>query len=208
MIEMTDQLPEVEVSTEAASTNFYWTIGHEELFNLQTTVRGVLDAEQVSAHLSTVISALKEVVAHGGHAKQVGASAYTKPAVLSDTPPTITTEAVPEAEPVPERVHIEGVGTYDDEFEAVELVGSSTGGKNYWKVKGGRFTKFGVTIWPEALKAAGFAVDKLDVSKTYRLDGYVAYYITTEKDGKVVPDKVIALRQVQVGGPAVGVMPY
>ena len=72
-------------------------------------------------------------------------------------------------------------------FPAGTLSATITDGKTYWKVKGGRFGKWGVTIWPEILDAAGF--DALDPGTPYNLSGWTAEYV--EKDGK--PDKVVRL---------------
>jgi hypothetical protein len=69
---MTDQNRMSEISTEEASTNFYWTCGNEEVFNLQTTIRGCPIGEQIKSHITTVKTALKAIVDSGGHAKQVG----------------------------------------------------------------------------------------------------------------------------------------
>lgn len=76
---MTDQKPEVEVDAEHASTNFYWAYGKEQVFNLQTTIRGIMTPEQVEAHLASAIAAMKAVVQHGGRTKQVGQQAMTPP---------------------------------------------------------------------------------------------------------------------------------
>jgi len=70
----TDQQPEVVIplSPEAASTNFYWTFGKDEVFNLQTTFRGSVTETEIAAHFASVKHALIQVVSLGGHAKQVG----------------------------------------------------------------------------------------------------------------------------------------
>ena len=75
-------------------------------------------------------------------------------------------------------------------FEAERLVGSTSGDKTYWKVQGGKFSKYGVNIWPEVLEAAGFDPDQLDPKTTYDLTGYTAYY-SLKENGK--EDKVINL---------------
>ena len=75
-------------------------------------------------------------------------------------------------------------------FEAERLVGSTSGDKTYWKVQGGKFSKFGVNIWPEILEAAGFNPDQLDPKTTYDLTGYTAYY-SLKENGK--EDKVVNL---------------
>jgi hypothetical protein len=77
----------------------------------------------------------------------------------------------------------------DDEFQADKLVGAMLDGKVYWKVKGGRFSKFGVTIWPEALKESGIDPSKLSVEKEYPIKDMTAHYVN--KEGK--PEKVVLL---------------
>lgn len=74
-------------------------------------------------------------------------------------------------------------------FRAETLTKSTEGDKTYYKVKGGSFEKFGVTIWPEALQAAGFDLDTL--AGVTSLKGYTAYYVLNDK-GK--PAKVVGLQ--------------
>jgi hypothetical protein len=64
------------------------------------------------------------------------------------------------------------------------------GGKTYWSVKGGRWSQFGVRIWPEVLEAAGFNAEELDPARVYDLKGHRAE-IVLKVDGK--PDKVTQL---------------
>ena len=81
-------------------------------------------------------------------------------------------------------------------FEAESLVGSTSEGKTYWKVRGGMFKKFGVTIWPEVLTKAGFDMEELNPATPYNLIGYTAtYLLNAEKSTpeKEVPDKVVSL---------------
>lgn len=73
-------------------------------------------------------------------------------------------------------------------FEAAELLHRS--GKA-WKIKGGKFTEYGVTIWPEILEAAGIMPEELDTNKTYPLNGYTAYYEEITEKG--YPKKVSRL---------------
>lgn len=70
----TDQTPEVvaPLSPESASTNFYWTLGTTEIFNLQTTIRGIVSPAQLDTHFTSVDKALQRVVKQGGHAKPIG----------------------------------------------------------------------------------------------------------------------------------------
>lgn len=73
-------------------------------------------------------------------------------------------------------------------FAAKTLVGSVTEGKTYWKVKGGKFEKYGVTVWPEVLEAAGLT--NLNPMQAYDLNGWTAHY--SIKDGDKA-DKVVRL---------------
>jgi len=78
-------------------------------------------------------------------------------------------------------------------FEATQLVPNVNDGTVYWKVKGGRFQKWGVTIWPEVLEKAGFVVEELDPINGRDLEGWVAVYVLDEEKGH--PKKVVELRQ-------------
>lgn len=73
-------------------------------------------------------------------------------------------------------------------FKAETLEKSTKGDKTYYKVKGGKFTKFGVTVWPEVLADAGFDLDTL--AGVTSMVGYTAHYILNEKGD---PAKVIGL---------------
>lgn len=75
-------------------------------------------------------------------------------------------------------------------FPAELLVASMHEGKTYWKVKGAQFTRYGVTIWPEVMKAAGFDADALDIHQQYSLAGFHALYALND-NGQ--PSKVTAL---------------
>lgn len=77
-------------------------------------------------------------------------------------------------------------------FEASKLVANVNEGNVYWKVKGGKFSRHGVTIWPEVLEAAGFEPDNLDPTETYSLSGSTAHYVVNENGN---PQKVIKLER-------------
>lgn len=78
-------------------------------------------------------------------------------------------------------------------FKAALLEGSVNAGKSYWKVKGGPFTKYGVTVWPEVL-AMHTIFNNLAAGGTKDLTGWTAEYITKQNDkGDTVPDKVVRL---------------
>lgn len=72
-------------------------------------------------------------------------------------------------------------------FEAETLSSNTSDGKTFWKVKGGRWSKWGVTIWPEALADAGLAVKP---GEAYSLKGWTAHYVA-KPDGQ--PEKVVRL---------------
>lgn len=74
------------------------------------------------------------------------------------------------------------------EFPGKLLACTVTDGKAFWKVKGGRFERYGVAVYPEVLGPAGFK--NLDPLTTYDLNGWTAQYALKE-DGK--PSKVTKL---------------
>lgn len=78
------------------------------------------------------------------------------------------------------------------ELPADSLVALVTDGKAYWKVKAGEYQKFGISIWPETLEAAGFDVDDLNPLKPVDLRGWTAVCALKE-DGKA--KKVIRLEK-------------
>ena len=79
-------------------------------------------------------------------------------------------------------------------FEADELFANVSKGKTYWKGKGGRFSQYGVTIWPEvledAMKSGLITEEELDPMRSYPLGGLVACYVEND-NGK--PQKVTRL---------------
>lgn len=75
-------------------------------------------------------------------------------------------------------------------FVAEKLSVSFSDGKYYYKVIGGNFTKYGVTVWPEPLIAAGLGVND-DGTPAWgnppnppSIQGWKAEYIEFEKNGK------------------------
>ncbi|OGC90209.1 MAG: hypothetical protein A2W25_15505 [candidate division Zixibacteria bacterium RBG_16_53_22] len=75
-------------------------------------------------------------------------------------------------------------------FKAQSLVATMNEGKTYWKIKGGRYGKFGVTIWGETLAEAGFDVAQLDASKVYDVSAFTAH-VWKNEEGK--PTKIFKL---------------
>jgi len=75
-------------------------------------------------------------------------------------------------------------------FAAEQMIATVADGNVYWKVKGGQYQKFGVSIWPEALEAAGFDPENLNPMKPIDLTGKTAHF-TVKENGK--PKKVIKL---------------
>lgn len=76
-------------------------------------------------------------------------------------------------------------------FAAEMLTVSINSGKTYYKVSGGKFKKFGVTVWPETLEAAGIDPNGIP-NEGIDLTGYTAHYVTKD-DGSGNPQKVVQL---------------
>ena len=175
---------------EQASTNFYWTYETQsQVFNLQTTIRGILSLEQVQAHIKSALEATAHIHSLGGLAKQVGKNAYETPAATLPVPTPVDV-IVTEMANVPASEGV--VSTQSDFYDTEKLLVTLTNGKKYYRVKGGMWMKYGVTVWDEVLVQAGIPVGKLE-GKEYDLKGYKATFIR-KADGK--PDKVTKLEKV------------
>lgn len=115
---------------------------------------------------------------------------YRAPAPPQAPPPTDYAEREAELNPHRTPPPVAGSGQPGGDslsFPAETLVATMHQGKTYWKVQGGQFSKYGVTIWPEVLTAAGFFLEDLNPAETYDLRGHTAYYELTD-EGK--PSKV------------------
>ena len=77
-------------------------------------------------------------------------------------------------------------------FDAETLVATVTDGTVYWKVQGGPFSKYGVSVWPEVLQETGFILEDMDPGMKYDLTTYSAHYVRNES-GK--PKKVVRLEK-------------
>lgn len=75
-------------------------------------------------------------------------------------------------------------------FIAQNLSTTFDEGKQYFKVRGAQFSKFGVAIYPEMLQAAGIDPDSIDPREPLDLAGWTAFYVLNE-NGK--PRKVTKL---------------
>ena len=169
-----------------ASLNFFGIT--RKGWNVQFTLRDDDEAALMDRFAAFVLKLEESHVVP----KPVGQQATTPPQNAQNgsggaqsAPPTVST-------PPAAAAHPDGPLT----FQAVDMVGSTSQGKTYWKVRGGQFTKFGVTIWPETLKVAGFDMDALDPAEVYDLTGYKAFYILNAEKStpeKEVPEKVVAL---------------
>ncbi len=87
-------------TADEASTNFFWKYGRESTFELQTTVRGCLNADQLGLHIQMAIDAMLEVMKRGGQPKY--SQAPTSQANGNRSPaPSAAPSAPPPAAPPP-----------------------------------------------------------------------------------------------------------
>lgn len=113
-------------------------------------------------------------VADGRDTVAVGMKPRAEAAPPTNGKPVAASPAVQAGKPQ------QGQGNGSLTFNADRLVGNRSKGKNYWRVKGGKYQQHGVMIWDEVLTAAGFDPNTLDVDAEYGLPGYVATYILNE----------------------------
>ena len=176
---MTTNLPEAP-----ASLNF--TGISSKGWRIQFTLRGD-DEIKLLDRFAAFVKLLEEYhVTPNGHAEPSHVISQRQTADVNATP-----EAEEHTEGAPElpKAKAQIATAVEEYFEAETLEGSMNKGKVYWKVKGGKFSKYGVTIWPEVLKEAGINTEELDPAQIYNMSGK-AYYTLTD-DGK--PQKVVRL---------------
>jgi hypothetical protein len=69
-------------------------------------------------------------------------------------------------------------------FTAERLIVDMHDGKFFFKVIGGKFTKFGINVWDEVLKAANIKFDPAQPGNLPNIQGWRADYVEEFKDGK------------------------
>jgi len=167
-IERQDRLGPPVISGDApASMNFFGIT--KAGWNVQFTLRDI-DEDALMIRFARFVGILEKYqvtpkpVGQQPQASLPQPSAPQTPANAPNTPPTAAQAQAS-----------------TESFDAAILCGSINGSKTYWKVKGGRFSKFGVAVWPEVLKSAGYDTDALDPRQEYNIQGFVAHYITDEE---------------------------
>jgi hypothetical protein len=68
-------------------------------------------------------------------------------------------------------------------FTAEKMIVDMHDGKFFFKVMGGKFTKYGINVWDEVLKAAGIRFDPSNPSAVPNIAGWRADYTEEFKDG-------------------------
>ena len=119
------------------------------------------------------------------------------------TPADIEAQANPErvAASQPQQAAAVPPAAGGQSFMAEKLVASMTDGKTYWKIKGGIYQRYGVTVWPEVLQAAQQAGlylsdGELNPAQEYPLGGWIAHFVINEKGQ---PQKVTQLQSATAG---------
>ena len=174
-----------------ASLNFFGIT--EKGWNIQLTMRDS-DEDNLIARFARLIPMLDTLKISPKPVGQQPQAALTTQAALSAPAPTFP-PTEPEAPPVADRPATLGAGSNDLNFDAAMLVLSLENGKTNYRLKGGQFSQFGLRIWPEVLRNAGFDLDKFDPRNTYDMRGWKAYYALNENSK---PSKVTSL--IRSGG--------
>ena len=99
---------------------------------------------------------------------QLPAQPAATPPPTNNQPPPLPVMSAPVAQPAQVQQPLS--------FNAESLIANVADGKVYWKIKGGKFSQYGVTVWPECLRDAGITPEALDPMQSYSLVGYIAYY--------------------------------
>lgn len=191
-------------SEAALSSNFKYIVpiklgdGSVQNFDIQTTVRGIPIPAHIAAHIDAVVDACIVAMGHGGITRfgdnvsvsSQAAPAPSAPAPFGDSAPAqAPTAQAPQA-------HQETAGLNEGEdswFDCVELLVENKNNKNFYKVTGGMWKKFGVTIWEEVLATTGIKIDQLEGGKKYGMAGWRAFVKNNPETQK--PQKVVRLEK-------------
>lgn len=101
--------------------------------------------------------------------------------VGSTTPTTPTTETTPE----PQKAPADRPATSQDhgEFDATEIIYTNSAGKEGYKIKGGIFSKFGISAYPEMLEGKGVNLEELKKKGSMPFNAKVEWYTHESANG-------------------------
>ena len=164
---MSENLPEAP-----ASLNFIFDLRTKEVSSIQITLRGKDESE--------VVERARQLMRELGVGK-------SEPKAATVSKPETWGEVGEDAKRALAEVRNEV-----EEFDVLENptgeLQYTTTGKKYMKVRGGRWTKYGVSAWPEIIPFEDW--EEWQVGQPYNLP-LNAVVAMKEKDGRMMPDKVI-----------------
>jgi len=199
-----EELVEGLAGSEAVlSSNFKYIVpikveGAVQNFDIQMTVRGIPNPAHVTAHITAVIDACIVAMSRGGitrfgdNVSSQAAPAPSAPAPFGDALPTgqAPTASAPAPAAPREAGLLEGE---DSSFECAELLVEEKNSKKFYKITGGMWKKFGVTVWEEVLETTGIKIAQLEGGKKYGMAGWHAYVKNNPETQK--PQKIVRLEK-------------
>lgn len=132
--------------------------------------------------LASELQHLREVAEAGAEASTQTAERLERAMQTLATVASVQPQGAGQAQPVGAPV---AAGNYET-FPATAIEFGIMAGKPTYKIKGGRYAKFGVRIWPEAMQAMGIVADSLKPGDN-PLTGNVVALI-----GEKGPQKIVA----------------
>lgn len=157
------------------------------------TVRAGADGKAFVAFLDVLGAAGSHALAHGFGLTGARPVPPPTPAPAVAPAPAATPAAAAPASPPP-AAHTAAQPAHpangEQTYACTELAATITNGRTLWRVKGGSFGQYGVTVWPEVLEAAGLT--DLEPEKAYDLQGWQATWIADAQGRK----KVVRLAQL------------
>lgn len=113
----------------------------------------------------------------------------TTPAPQPTTPPAQVNDEAPKAPGDRPATDYPDHG----DFETHEIIYTNSGGKESFKLKGGPFAKFGITVYPEMLEGKGVNLGEIKKAGTLPFRAKVEWYTAESKNGfyKRVKDIVL-----------------
>jgi len=183
MTEETQAPPPIEVSPEEASSNFYWTLGQHEVFNIQTTIRGNPTPDEIAEHLRSAGGAMRAIVTLGGHAKPVGRQAENAafiPAPITPMQAALDTGKAVAGPPVPSAPVASSNGQGESKCTMIEIGKGFKSGKTQLKFhcvgleNPLTFTKE-VGEMVKLLAPLGYTTQHISIGQKYPADAIVSW---------------------------------
>jgi hypothetical protein len=149
----------------------------------------ILEGSDPDAISKALYDYCRGVVADGMKPAVEAVEKRKQPAAIPQ-PPDEEPEAIPVGLPEPVRVPVDDAGGECETFDVTHFNVHEQDGRRSAKVFGGKYTKYGVTCWPEVMEGIGVNIKAVNLGTDYKLPGGLKKAVV-QLNEKGKPQKVI-----------------